>query len=47
MKGGVINNMKGGVAMEVINGGVKLEDVILEAGMCTEEPDDNCWLQLD
>ena len=35
-------------AVEVINNGSRPEEIILNAGMCTEEPgDNNCWLQLD
>ena len=33
--------------MEVIRKGIGLEKVSLRAGMCTQEPGDNCWLQLD
>ena len=33
--------------MEIINNGCRPEDVVLDAGMCTEEPGDNCWLHLD
>ena len=34
-------------AVEVINNGSRPEEVPLNAGMCTQEPGDNCWLQLD
>ncbi len=34
-------------AMEVINSGYRPEETILNAGMCTQEPGDNCWLHLD
>ena len=33
--------------MEIINNGCRPEDVVLDAGICTEEPEDNCWLHLD
>lgn len=33
--------------MEVLNSGYRPDEIILNAGMCTEEPGDNCWLQLD
>ena len=35
--------------MEVINKGILPEDnsVTMQAGSCTQEPGDNCWLHLD
>lgn len=33
--------------MEVINKGTLPNEVTLQAGVCTQEPGDNCWLHLD
>ena len=33
--------------MEIINNGCRPDEVTLDAGMCTQQPGDNCWLHLD
>lgn len=50
MKIALILEMKeGGENMELIISGI-IDDALensMTIGMCTEEPGDNCWLQLD